>query len=125
MRTRTIPCPEPNQSAKSGSFCAFGECDVFQHFRRDAGVAADGIVSIAPNHEELSVGSGGRRSRIVHILVGKMFCQAAVDKRNERFLVPRLRDLLAAKKRSARRRFLGRFAKLVRRRRVATRHQRR
>ena len=56
------------------------------------------IVGVALDHQELSVGGSGGRRRIVHVVVGKMFCQAAVDKRNERFLVPGLDDLLGRKR---------------------------
>ena len=89
--------PRTKPQAEAGGLGTLGESDVFEDFCRDAVVAADGIVGVALNHQELSVSGRGGRGGIVYGVVGKMFCKAAVDERNERFLVPGLRDLLRRK----------------------------
>ena len=89
--------PGGKPQAKTGGFCTLGQGDIFEDFPGDVCVAADGIVSVTLNHQKLAVGGRSGGSWVIHLVVRKVFGQARVDKRDERFLVPGFDDLLGGK----------------------------
>ena len=44
---------------------------VFEHFARDAGMAADGVIYFAANHKELAIRGRGTGFRVIHTVIGK------------------------------------------------------